>query len=304
MNALNDSTQPPGTERVFAYFLGELPAAEADLFEREVFESESLAEQVFALEEELIEAYLHGGLPPERRARFEQHYLTTEERRERVEFVAALDDELSAASAPPLHQVEAKASWWQTFFFTPRLAWSLLLLFGVTAGLVWAFRYRSVPPEEIAHSGSPTPSVTATSSATVTPTPEQPPVTPTPSTRPSVVVAITLTPGLTLGSGQSLPTLKLPAEAEAAELKLMLYSADFTRYRAALQTGGATVWTKNALKPQTTPSGEAQVSVRIPTRQLKRADYLLLLYGDNQGSQISNSPIASYSFSVSPDNLK
>ena len=90
-----------------------------------------------------------------------------------------------------------------------------------------------------------------------------------------------------------LPILQLPAAAEAVDLKLQLYRADFTSYRAALQTDGATVWTKSALKARTTASGEAEVTVRIPAQRLKRGDYLLLLF-----AQSSSSPVASYSFRV------
>jgi hypothetical protein len=303
MDVLNGQPQLPDVEQVFAYFLGELAAPESERFEEQVFEDEALAEHVFALEDELIELYLHNNLPPARRARFEQHYLTTAERRAKVEFAAAFEQELGAAAAPPPRAPETKAAWWQTLFVTPRLAWALLLLLAASAGWWWIARNRAPAPDEVAQTASPTPSASPSPTATIsaTPTVPLPRATPTALPRAGMVVALTLAPGLARGSGQALPILQLPEAAEAAELTLQLYRADFTRYRAVLQTGGATVWTKNASQARTTASGEAEVRVRIPAQHLKRGDFLLLLFGADRGDQTGSALVASYSFSVQPN---
>lgn len=303
MEVLNPQTPPPDAEQVFAYFLGELTAAQAEQFETQVFENEDLAEHVFALEDELIELYLRGELPPTRRTRFEEHYLTTDARHEKVEFAAALAQELAAPPMPSVATApEPKAAWWQSLFVTSRLAWAVVLLLAVVGGWSWLTRSRELKPVDIVQTASPpqasrsvpptaTPSVGGTPLPRVTPTapPSRPPVVP-------AVVALTLAPGLPLSSGQALPVLQLPAKATAADLTLQLYRADFRRYRAVLQTGGATVWTAHGLRAHAKADGTAEVSVRVPARRLKPADYLLQLYGTEQGA-----PVSSYSFSVRAD---
>ncbi|MBI1763805.1 MAG: hypothetical protein HYR56_20455 [Acidobacteria bacterium] len=299
MNRTTDPIPPPDSERVFAYFLGELTAAESEQFEAQVFQDEDLAEQVFALEDELIELYLQQGLSTARRARFEQHYLTTAVRHERVELAAAFERQLAA---PPMARVaevpRQTTAWWQTLFLTPRLAWALLLLCVLSAGLWWLWRNRAPAPDQFAHRASPTPQLTRS------PTPALllPSVTPTapprvvPSPRPALLATITLAPGLPRGGGQALPTLQLPTAATAAELTLQLVSADSQSYRAVLQTEGVTVLTTRGLKARAAATGVTEVRVRIPARRLKRADYLLLLFGESQGGQSASSPVAGYSF--------
>ena len=76
-------------ERIVAYLLKELPDEDMERFEDECFEQESWPAQLDAVEDDLIEDYLRQELAPERRARFEQNYLTTAARRERVRMAAA-----------------------------------------------------------------------------------------------------------------------------------------------------------------------------------------------------------------------
>src|SRR5215213_1963188 len=77
-------------ERIIAYLLEELPEEELKQFEDECFAQESWPPQVSLVEGDLIDAYLRDELTPGRRQRFEQNYLTTEARRDRVLMAAAL----------------------------------------------------------------------------------------------------------------------------------------------------------------------------------------------------------------------
>ena len=308
MGGSNGRNQPADDERMRAYFLGELPAEESARFEEEVFQDEALAEQAFAIEGELIEHYVRGALTPGQHTRFEQYYLTTAARRERVKFAIAFQRQLAAAPTPRATTVEKKTAWWPPLFYTPRLAWALVLLIAVSFGLWWVIKSRISSPIDVSHNASPTPSAqvtpttTATSAATTTPSVGQVSPTVTTSLPSALVATITLSPGTVRSSGQPLPTLKLPATANVVELKLLLSSDDFTSYRAELQTSdGATIWKRGSLKAQAGASGTPEVTVRIPARQLKRADYLLLLFGESQDRQGASPQVAAYSFRVLPD---
>ncbi|HEV2762306.1 MAG TPA: hypothetical protein VGV38_04860, partial [Pyrinomonadaceae bacterium] len=80
--------------------------------EEECFAAEDWPEQVSLAEDDLIDDYLRGRLEPERRRRFEQNYLTTAARVERVRLAAALlrqvDEEASKANA---RATQAQPTW-------------------------------------------------------------------------------------------------------------------------------------------------------------------------------------------------
>jgi methionine-rich copper-binding protein CopC len=77
-------------ERIIAYLLKELPEGDAEQFEEQCFEQESWPAQISLVEDELIEDFLRRKLTPEQHQRFEQNYLTTAARQERVGVAAAL----------------------------------------------------------------------------------------------------------------------------------------------------------------------------------------------------------------------
>lgn len=165
-------------ERIVAYLLKELPDEELERFEDECFEQESWPAQLGAVEEELIDDYLREGLVPEQRRRFEQNYLTTAARRERVRMAAALlrladerqtgdeeDEELEELEEdarvvePPVAPVvppPSVATWAERFrafwggnAWAPRLA-SVLVMAFVLGGAWWLYSSRTSEPRTIA----------------------------------------------------------------------------------------------------------------------------------------------------------
>lgn len=159
-------------ERIVAYLLKELPDEELERFEDECFEQESWPAQLDAVEEDLIEDYLREGLAPERRTRFEQNYLTTAARRERVRMAAALlrllderrteaedDEEAGEVVAPPVAPVVPPpiAETWAERFrafrgapaWAPRAAAALALV--LVAGVAWSlYNSRTPAPQTVA----------------------------------------------------------------------------------------------------------------------------------------------------------
>lgn len=72
-------------ERTTAYLLDELSENEAEQFEEQCFDQpEWPADELESAEDDLIEAYVRNELTPERRRRFEENYLITEARKDRV----------------------------------------------------------------------------------------------------------------------------------------------------------------------------------------------------------------------------
>ena len=158
-------------ERILAYLLKELPDEELERFEDECFEQEGWPAQLDAVEEDLIEDYLREGLAPERRARFEQNYLATAARRERVRMAAALlrlvdergteegGEEAEEVVAPPVTPVvppptveswaERFRAFWGGHAWAPRAASALALVL-VAAGTWSLYRSRTSAPQTVA----------------------------------------------------------------------------------------------------------------------------------------------------------
>jgi methionine-rich copper-binding protein CopC len=164
-------------ERIVAYLLKELPDEELERFEDECFEQESWPAQLDAVEEDLIEDYLREGLAPERRTRFEQNYLATAARRERVRMAAALlrllderqteaedekeaDEEAEEVVAPPLTPVapppptvetwaERFRAFWGGHAWAPRAVAALALVL-VAAGAWSLYSSRTAAPQTVA----------------------------------------------------------------------------------------------------------------------------------------------------------
>jgi len=115
-----DTKQKAPNHRVMIrYLLGELSEQEQLQLEEQYFGDDDWFEQFLAIEEELIDDYVQGQLSRRERERFEKYFLTTPQRRERVEFAKALkqytaeEQKASApASAAPSPQPEP---WWRFF---------------------------------------------------------------------------------------------------------------------------------------------------------------------------------------------
>lgn len=93
----NDMTPQSDNERIIiAYLLGELPEEELQRFERQYLEDENLFQELQEIEDELIDDYVTGALSAERRAAFEQYFLRSPERREKVEFARDITERAGA----------------------------------------------------------------------------------------------------------------------------------------------------------------------------------------------------------------
>lgn len=75
---------------IIAYLLGTLTEIEADDFEQRYLEDSALFAEMQEVEDELIDDYASGAMGKDDRIRFEQHFLQSPDRRERVRFARAI----------------------------------------------------------------------------------------------------------------------------------------------------------------------------------------------------------------------
>jgi hypothetical protein len=293
--------------RLRRYLLGDLVESDQAVIEQEYFADDDAFERLVEAENDLIDAYVAAELSAEERARFEQVFLTTAARRERVAFARSLRH---AAAAPPVLSSAgpSRSPWrdalaaWQRFGAAPR--WAMAAAGIVLVGsLSWLTIERARLQDAVDRLQVEQTSVDARARDLQQQldaerrraddlAAQRPPA--IASTTP-VVVSFLLTTGgaRDLASGQ---TLRLPANATMARLELQLDADSHRQYQPVLQTAdGEEVWRQRPAPAQ--PRGQSQVVVlELPASLLANADYVLMLNGQTPGS--APEEVAAYSFRV------
>jgi hypothetical protein len=116
------------------YILGKASPEECRDLEARYLADADLLEEMVAVENDLIDAYAAGELSGPDRRRFEEHFLVTAERRQRVAFAEALLDQVSAESAGTEEKVAGPPGFLPPG--TPPNRWPAALQFGVAALLL------------------------------------------------------------------------------------------------------------------------------------------------------------------------
>ncbi|HWC77002.1 MAG TPA: hypothetical protein VG778_06040 [Blastocatellia bacterium] len=100
-------------EVILRYLLGELPEPEAIEVEDRAFSEPAVMQQVLAVESDLIDEYVRGGLSSRQRSQFETRFLASHERRQKVEFATALARVVPATgvATESRRSVAASSSW-------------------------------------------------------------------------------------------------------------------------------------------------------------------------------------------------
>lgn len=235
-------------ESIIAYLLEELPEEDSERFEDECFAGEEWPTEINLVEEDLIDDYLRGELTPERRQRFEQNYLNTDARIERVGIAAALlrhagGYRAAAERTPAAPSGKRLGAWfgalWGGRLLTPRAALTFaLLLAAVVASVFWVSRL-SAPSER-------------------------------------VVVMLTLTPAFSDRSASAdVKKVKLPPDAGALRISLTLPegSAPSARYRVEFEDGGGKIVSLAGIAQEA-----RSVAVVLPTARLARGTYALRIF--------------------------
>lgn len=285
------------------FLLGELEEKERTAFEAKFLADEDFFAQIRVVEDELIEDYVRGTLAE--KDKFEREFLTTKKRRERVAFMRAMIAKLSEKP----QKVEAKTPFFAPlieFFRQPKFVFGAA--FAILA-LVFGFWFLAIrKPVEIVQQITPTPRIEIKTNQTAI---VNPPTNQTtnenvsvnanlpekresnkanstnanietpkkPEEKPKEIVSnpvLALFAGGVRSEGKT-NELNLPRNAQGASLVLNLESQDYQTYRAEIvDQNGSVIYRSGKLRAR-----NSKINAFVPSKNLKRGDYILKLYGFN-----------------------
>ncbi len=142
-------TKPINEGLIARYLLGDLPEEEQVRIEDRAFADREYLQDILAVEADLIDEYVRGELSDFERRQFERRFLTSSERRQKVEFARALAKvvpETATENARRAVAVQASISWWDSFVtflrsLNPALKLSMAAAAVVlTIGVSWLVR--------------------------------------------------------------------------------------------------------------------------------------------------------------------
>ena len=249
------------------YLLGNLSEEIRQRVEERLITEDSFFEELLLGEEELIDDYVSGELTDDDRLKFEEHFLSTPERHEKLRFALALGiygsralatadsraaKAVSSAPATEWTWAERLYAFWNSLNPVLRASAALLAV-AIIAGALWFSLLRSSPPRTFQ--------------------------------------ALTLTVNNNTRGAEGVQagkvTLPLSAEALRISLTLPVESKQAVRYRVELEN------VNGESKPlEIAGQNEGSVSVVIPAEQLARGRYALKLFmtkGDGTEQRISGS---------------
>jgi hypothetical protein len=240
--------QDHSQQDLIQYLLGSLPDSESERFDALSVSDAEFADELSAAENDLVDAYIQGGLSGETLARFEAHYLASPLRREKVEFARAFQTYGEGQVPEPAPAATKREPATAGFFTwlglitnqTAAVRWSLAFAASVllAAGAWWIFQ------------GGGNPSV----------------------------ASFVLTPPLR-GEDQ-ITTLSIPRRTTEVRIQLQLESDDYPSYRVALKEDAAATELWDTATLTASGKGEGKVlEVRVPAKLLKSKIYSLVVTG-------------------------
>lgn len=268
-------TQEPD-QTILRYLLGELSEAEQERFEDEYFADSQLFQRLQDARNDLMDGYVREELPAAQRARFEQYFLASLRRRERVDLAREFARHEARTAIAEEPQKLPLFGW---FTLRLRLATALLLVVLGCGGIWWLWSRRQSAPTIANHTAA-TP--TATINPSPTPAASLPPATPIHSPFPlqpkPVIATFTLSPVLVRDNDET-QLLTIAPQTEVVRLLLQLEPRRKGRYQARLHTPeGKQIFRAHQLAAQPTANGQ-QIVLSIAARLLREADYIAQLDG-------------------------
>lgn len=292
------------------FLLGEMSEFERETFEEKFIKDEVLFDELEVAEDELIESYIRGTLDFADKQKFETNYLISEKRIKKVTFTKNMLENLAAKNVSQENAVSEKATFLQTligFFTTPKLVFgaSFAILLLVFCG--WFLFKNEIKENEIVQKISPTPTIKPETDKIVTNQnsaikiiennsnieavnsnkKSESNVTPTPKTTESPKVnKIAINPVLALFAGTvrsngKIKEVDLPENSNNIYLQLNLENRDYKFYRAEIvDQEGKEIFTTGKLSPRA-----LRLSASVPTKKLKKGDFLVKVYGINDENQ-------------------
>lgn len=271
---------------------------ERERLEARFFGDSALFDELLAAEDDLVDEFVLDRLPAADRQRFEEYYLASPERAEKVaaarQFRAWMATQKKAADTAAL-------PWWERLAASMRMpVWAM----GAAAAVLLVSAAGWVILTRPLHPVAPLPEV-----AQRTPEPQPPPPRPvapeqlpppasTPPKPAAALFAFTLLPGALRGGAggdADLTRVVLPKDAAAARMTLRLEKApDLATYRVAIETvEGQVVWQGAAAR---VGSG-SELHATVPLGGLAAGDYLVRVTGSD-GAGGSPESVADYAVRI------
>jgi hypothetical protein len=300
-------------ELLIRYLLGELDEKEQEDVEEQYISNPEFFEELVAVEDDLIDAYAEGGLSQERRARFEDHFLISPERKTRVGFAEAWMNYVSGQSVGAEKPSAVKEKGFLSFLRaaaspSPLLAAAVVLITILAGGLTLEIlRLRS----NIARAELETAALQRQNEDLASQIDEAKNRSLELAGRleneqtggglqksdrvdqvSSEIVSFFLVPGLVRGTGDTRKNV-IPKGTRMINLNLSFEDRQYESYDVSITTvDGRETWRKSDIKPQSRNGGKS-VTVRVPSGSFATNDYIVNLIGTG-----SNDKIARYFFSV------
>lgn len=301
------------SEKLRAYFLGELKVEEVIRLENEYLGDEAKFAELRQAENDLLDDFVRNLLPPTSRKSFEENYLNSPFRRQRLEFAQTLAEFLRKESVQGIEKTGF--AWWDIFsFWKMRVAFASLVLLLLVGGIWFLNNSTKLPSNEVAVSQTPqvlpdlTPQVTPTiektptkptantnqintTSPTPVPTPK-PSVTPTPEkAKPNQTIVLALSM-VGMRDGGKTPQAILDKDTKTVALRLNLAETENKVLQIKItNAGGDTVYQVKNVRAY----GKT-VSVNLPANLLKTDDYVVEIFATNSDGE--SEKISNYSFRV------
>jgi hypothetical protein len=258
------------------YLLGLLPPERQPALEERLLTDEAFFDELLIAEDELIDRYLSGRVSGAERESFESHFLLPPERRKKLRFARALRRCVAAKGAVEAESVaEAPEEIREASRPFERRPTFLSTLRARSPALTFSMAAAALL---ILLVGS-----WVWMSGTW------------PRREPRRILAVTLSPGLAREGGD-VTKVKVGAESDEVQFRLRLEGEEYKSYSAALLSAeGSTVLTGEGLSPEPSDGGKAVV-FHAPPRALPPGDYQLKLTGVNADG--TSERVGSYPFRV------
>ena len=309
------------------YLLGKMSEQEQAQLEEAYFADDALFERLLAVKDDLVDAYARGALGGQKRQEFEQHFLASEPRRQRVEeakeFIHAISSH-STNAAISNNELDWRPNRWRqlvsdTFTLRPWVwkgAVAALLLVALAGSFVMIRRFQSQRTEReralnaaaarrkqqaerarvvipSANDNRVPTNTTPTHGSETTPTPKTPDKQ---SPAPAQVASLFLSP-FSPREATASNSLQLRPDTSAVRLHLAFKEEDSYRsYDVVVRTiDGRQVFSRRGLRATSGTAGH-NVTITVAPSIFSHQDYIITLNGLNAQGKLE--PIGDYYFRV------
>ncbi len=300
------------------YLLGDLPETEAIALEQQLFAEDESFEQMWEIENTLVDGYVRGRLAPADREKFERHYLVTPVHFQRVKVAEDLIKKADGSMTEE-YAVEPKVSQWANLFGkygTPFSRWpiaaaaAILLLLAVSlwlsiddlrlrremARIAGDSESQRIREEELSDRIA----AARNQNEEMREALERLRGENNNLTQPAArnlrgIFSFTLSPRL-IRSGNNPQSLAIPSDSGVVRLLMRVERGDSRTFEAAVrEVGGRQIWKGSTLKPRL-ENADYAVSVDIPSGRLVPGDYILKLSALDSAGE--SEEITSYFFRI------